>query len=66
MFKPNDDVIVEFDGEECRGEVVDTHHGWVLTRINIDPVTDFGDLTPRLDPRSLAMVREHQVRLFDA
>jgi hypothetical protein len=62
MFKQGQDVLVDFDGEECRGEVVEQHRGWVLTRILIDPAADFGEATARLAPVSLAMVRENEVR----
>lgn len=61
-FKAGDDVLVTFDGEDCRGEVVEIHHGWILARVLIDPAADFGEATARLAPVSLVMVRESEVR----
>lgn len=61
MFSPGQDVMVIFDGDECRGEVIDEGGGWVLARIMVDPCTDYGAVTPRLDPRSLVMVRDRDV-----
>lgn len=65
MFKTGQDVIVEFDGEDCPGEVLEVRNGWVLARVIIDPVTDFGAITARLDPVSQVMVRERDVRAAD-
>lgn len=65
MIRPGDDVVVEFDGEECLGEVLEVRGGWFLCRVLIDPVADFGSISPRLDPVSLVMVREKDVRLAE-
>lgn len=65
MIRPGDDVVVDFDGEECLGEVLEVRGGWFLCRVLIDPVTDFGAISPRLDPVSLVMVREKDVRLAE-
>jgi hypothetical protein len=65
MFQPGDDVLVQFDGEELRGEVVEQHHGWFLTRVLIDPEVDFGESTARLDPTQLVMVRESELSAYD-
>ncbi len=65
MIRPGDDVIVQFDGEDCVGEVVEVRGGWFLCRVLIDPVTDFGAISPRLDPVSLVMVRDKDVRLAE-
>ena len=65
MIRPGDDVIVSFDGEDCVGEVVEVRGGWFLCRVLIDPVTDFGAISPRLDPVSLVMVRDKDVRLAE-
>jgi hypothetical protein len=65
MFKAGQDVLVQFDGEECRGEVVEVHRGWVLTRILVDPAVDFGTVSARMSPVSLAMVRESEVRTLE-
>lgn len=60
-----DDVIVTFDGEDCPGEVLDVRNGWILAKILVDPDLDFGSITARLDPQSLVMVRDRDVRLAD-
>lgn len=65
MFKPNDDVVVQFDGDECPGEVLEVRNGWILARVLIDPDSDYGTVTPRLDPISTVMVREQDVRHKD-
>lgn len=65
MFSPGDDVLVTFDGEECPGEVIENRNGWILARVMIDPVADFGSLTPRLSPVSQVMVRDKDVRPVD-
>lgn len=62
MYSPGQDVLVNFDGEECPGEVIEQHHGWVLARVLIDPFADFGSVTARLSPVSQVMVRESDVR----
>lgn len=62
MFQPGDDVIVQFDGEDCPGEVLEVRNGWVLARVLIDPVSDYGSITARLAPVSQVMVRERDVR----
>jgi len=62
-FNPGDDVIVNFQGAECPGEVVLVYRssGFILTRIHIDPEIDFGGVSPRLDPEPLVCVREENV-----
>lgn len=55
--------MVNFDGEECPGEIIEQHHGWVLARVLIDPFADFGEFTTsELAPVSQVMVRESDVR----
>lgn len=61
-FQPGDDVLVEFDGWEHRGEVKSHNNGWVTCRIAIDPFVDYGCQTPRLSPVSIVCVRESDVR----
>ena len=61
-FQPNDDVIVEFDGWEHRGEVKTHNNGWVTCRIQIDPDLDYGPQSPRLAPLSIVCVPEKRVR----
>jgi hypothetical protein len=58
-----DDVVVDFDGNECRGEVVRAEpSGYVLTRILVDPDADYGSISARLAPISYAMVRRDEIR----
>ena len=59
---PGDECIVTFDGEDCPGEIVGIHNGWIQARIVVDPVTDWGELSSRLCPVSYVMVRESCVR----
>jgi len=61
-FNCGDDVLVEFDGWEHRGEVKTHHNGWVTCRIAIDPFVDYGAQGPRLAPVSIVCVRETNVR----
>ena len=65
MFRPGQDVIVQFDGEECQGEVIESNRGWVLAQIIIDPSSDHGQISPTLSPVSQVMVREGDVRIPD-
>lgn len=58
-----DDIVVNFDGNECRGEVIRSEpSGYVLTRILVDPDADYGSITSRLAPISYAMVRRDEIR----
>jgi len=62
IFKPGDDVIVDFQGHQTPGEVVSVFgSGFVFTRIHIDPEMDYGEVSPRLDPVALVCVRETRV-----
>lgn len=61
-FETGDDVLVEFDGWEHRGEVKTHNNGWVTCKIHIDPDLDYGAQTPRLSPVSIVCVREINVR----
>ncbi len=65
MFEIGDDVLVDFDGEVCRGEVVETRNGWILARVLIDPATDFGGIGSRLAPVSNVIVRESAVQSLE-
>ena len=62
MFRKGDDVVVRFVGRDHRGEVVSDHNGWVLCRIVVDPLWDYGSLSDRLDPISTVCVRDTFVR----
>jgi hypothetical protein len=62
-FKPGDDVIVTFDGQDVRGVVHQSLRGWVLAEIEIDPLWDYGALSARLAPHSIVCVKERDVRV---
>lgn len=62
MFSVGQDVVVTFDGEDCPGEVLDVRNGWILAKVLIDPLADWGVQGPRLAPVSQVMVRERDVR----
>ena len=64
-LKPGDDVIVDFDGTESPGEVINTASGYVLCRIAIDPEGDYGKISASLAPYSHVCVKETDVRLVD-
>lgn len=61
-FQPGDDVIVEFDGWEHRGEIKSSHNGWYYAKVIIDPLLDYGSVGARLAPESIVCVREVNVR----
>jgi len=61
-FAFGDDVVVNFDGVESRGEVLRVSNGYVLCNIDIDPEGDYGQLTSRLATRSTVCVKESNVR----
>lgn len=61
-FQPGDDVIVEFDGWEHRGEIKSSHNGWCYAKVIIDPLLDYGPVGARLAPESIVCVREANVR----
>lgn len=64
-MNPGDDVIVDFDGAEHAGEVITHRNGWIRARILIDPLGDYGSITPRLAPISEVCVRDTHVRKAD-
>lgn len=61
-YQPGDDVIVDFDGIEHRGEVLEHRRGDVLCTITIDVFADYGPITPRMAPQSTVCVPEKRVR----
>lgn len=65
MFEVGQDVIVTFDGEDYSGEIIDITRGWIMARVDVDPLADHGDLTPLLSPRSIVNVRESAVRTLE-
>lgn len=60
-FQPGDDVLVDFDGVQARGEVIRQTGGWVMATIEVDPLSDFGSITARLAPHSTVCVPETRV-----
>ena len=64
-MNPGEACVVEFEGEEHQGEIVSHRNGWVRARILIDPLGDYGSITPRLAPISEVCVRESHVRKAD-
>lgn len=65
MYRPGQDVMVTFDGEEYQGEFIESRNGFILAKVIIDPVSDHGSLSPLLSPVSQVMVRERDVRSVD-
>lgn len=65
MFSVGEDVVVTFDGEECPGEVLDVRNGWILAKVLIDPIADWGRQGRDLPPMAQVMVRERDVRPAD-
>lgn len=66
MFRPGQDVMVVFDGEEYPGEVIEHTHGWVMARVQIDPIADHGDVSAMLGLPSVVNVRQGDVRPIEA
>lgn len=58
-------VWVDFCGREHRGEVVRESNGWVMCRILVDAIWDYGSITARLDPESTVCVPSSRVRHAD-
>ena len=61
-YEPGQDVIVEFQGIEHRGEVITHGRGHVLCTIVVNGDADYGSITPRLAPYSTVCVAESKVR----
>lgn len=61
-FNAGEDVIVSFGGLDHPGEVIEQRGGYVMVRIQTDPVWDYGDISPRLDPEPTVCVKESRVR----
>jgi len=66
IFKPGDDVIVDFGGGlDHPGEVIQQSSGYVMARILADPAADYGSITDRIDPEPTVCVKETRVRHAD-
>lgn len=67
-YQPGDDVLVDFDGRETRGEIlsVSAKTGYVLCNVIIDPAWDYGSITARLAPVSTVAVRPNQLKPLPA
>lgn len=62
-WKPGDDVIIEFDGLDHDGHVLkDEGHGWVRCSMAVDPIYDYGSITPRMAPHQTVAVLNTRVR----
>jgi len=62
---PGDEVIVKFSGKDHPGEVISHNRGWVMCRILLDPLWDYGSITARLDPEPVVCVKDVFVRHAD-
>lgn len=66
-FNPDDDVWIEFDGEEHPGVVLKVEgHGWIRCEMMTDPAMDYGSGTERLAPVQTVAVHSGKLRLRDA
>lgn len=62
-YQRGDQVIVEFMGVDCEGEVLRHTSGYVMAQVIIPDVElDFGSISPRLDPQPTVCVPEARVR----
>lgn len=62
-YQRGDEVIVEFMGIDCLGQVLRHSSGYVMAQVVIpDPEVDFGSISPRLDPEPTVCVPESRVR----
>lgn len=57
MFSKGDDVVVRFAGRDHVGKVISEQNGWILCRIHIDPLWNYGSLNDRLGEISIVCVR---------
>lgn len=58
-----DDVLVSFEGAEFPGEVLKVERsGYVLCKIHVDSLWDFGFASPRVMPEQVVAVRMGSVR----
>lgn len=65
-MNPGDDVLVDFAGEDewWPGEVIRVEaSGYVLCKVLIDSLWDFGSSSPRVAPEQTVAVRSGRVRL---
>lgn len=62
-WRPGDDVIIEFDGEDHDGHILkDEGHGWLRCSMVVDPINDYGSGTERLAPHQTVAVQTTRVR----
>ena len=61
-LKPGDTVTVTFQDEDHPGVIERNENGWIRCRIRIDPTTDYGSGTERLDPEQTVCVRADNIR----
>ncbi len=56
MFKPGDDVIIDFEGLPHDGHIERVCKGWVMVTMAVDPLLDYGSGTERLAPHQTVCV----------
>jgi len=61
-FNPGDDVVIDFDGVDVSAVIMRQSNGWVMAVADIDGTHDWGNIGPRLDPRSTICVPEGRVK----
>lgn len=62
-FQRGDQVLVDFMGVLCDGEVLRHSSGYVMAVVTIpDPEVDFGSISARMDPQPTVCVPEGKVR----
>lgn len=61
-YQPGQDVTVTFDGIDHKGEIERIENGWYYCRIVVDPLGDYGSITPRLAPQSTVCVRPNSIK----
>lgn len=62
-YNRGDQVLVEFMGELCEGEVLRHSSGYVMAQVTLPDVeVDFGSISPRIDPQPTVCVQESRVR----
>lgn len=66
MFHPGEDVLLDFEGDWWRGEVLRSEsNGYVICVVHTDPAHDFGSSSPRISPEQTVAVRTGRVRHVD-
>lgn len=61
-YQPGQDIIIEFDGIDHRGHVLEHRHGTIMALMQTDPAADYGSGTDRIAPHQTVCVAENRVR----